>query len=274
MDFFFLPPTLSFFFPRTFVAIRVRNDETNCWKKIVIVFFFFFVYISTIFPFRGTMYRWYLIPIAAKKRNVCCVVLSLTWMKKRWNELLEIYIILLSLFFIIYSTFSTKSRDWILSASQKEDDKITKSFNEKLQLILTSRARVCVCVRVCIYVYSKERGRDDAFDDGSLETKPGINQIKRCLDNYMDEAVGLYNTSVNSHSAAINRIMDRPLRDINRNEIMRKVLRAVIRGDCPIIMSSLVVSILIKLHRDIHSPTLAKFYLIFRVPFIPFARSF
>lgn len=271
MDFFFLPPTLSFFFPRTFVAIRVRNDETNCWKKIVIVFFFFFVYISTIFPFRGTMYRWYLIPIAAKKRNVCCVVLSLTWMKKRWNELLEIYIILLSLFFIIYST---KSRDWILSASQKEDDKITKSFNEKLQLILTSRARVCVCVRVCIYVYSKERGRDDAFDDGSLETKPGINQIKRCLDNYMDEAVGLYNTSVNSHSAAINRIMDRPLRDINRNEIMRKVLRAVIRGDCPIIMSSLVVSILIKLHRDIHSPTLAKFYLIFRVPFIPFARSF
>lgn len=126
---------------------------------------------------------------------------------------------------------------------------------------------------MCIYVYSKERGRDDAFDDGSLETKPGINQIKRCLDNYMDEAVGLYNTSVNSHSAAINRIMDRPLRDINRNEIMRKVLRAVIRGDCPIIMSSLVVSILIKLHRDIHSPTPAKFYLIFRVPFIPFARS-
>lgn len=222
------------------------------------------------------MYRWYLIPIAVKKRNVCCVVLSLTWMKKRWNELLEIYIyiILLSLFFIIYSTFSTKSRDWILSASQKEDDKITKSFNEKLQLILTSRARVCVYVHACIYVYSKERGRDDAFDDGSLETKPGINQIKRCLDNYMDEAVGLYNTSVNSHSAAINRIMDRPLRDINRNEIMRKVLRAVIRGDCPIIMSSLVVSILIKLHRDIHSPTPAKFYLIFRVPFIPFARSF
>lgn len=121
----------------------------------------------------------------------------------------------------------------------------------------------------------KEHGRE-TFDDGSLETKPDINQIKRCFDNYMDEAVGLYNTSVNSHSAAINRIMDRPLRDINRNEIMRKVLRAVIRGDCPIIMSSLVVSILIKLYRDIHSPLAfpTKFYLIFRLPFIPFARSF
>lgn len=67
-----------------------------------------------------------------------------------------IYIILLSLFFIIYSTFSTKSRDWILSASQKEDDKITKSFNEKLQLILTSHAYVCVHVCVRVYTYIRK----------------------------------------------------------------------------------------------------------------------
>lgn len=272
--FFLLFPPLSFFFPRTFVATRVRNDETNCWKKIVIVFFFFCIYLYN-FSIQGNDVSLILDTDCCKKTKRVLRRFVVDVNEKTVERIVgNIYIILLSLFFIIYSTFSTKSRDWILSASQKEDDKITKSFNEKLQLILTSRARVCVCVRVCIYVYSKERGRDDAFDDGFLETKPGINQIKRCLDNYMDEAVGLYNTSVNSHSAAINRIMDRPLRDINRNEIMRKVLRAVIRGDCPIIMSSLVVSILIKLHRDIHSPTLAKFYLIFRVPFIPFARSF